>query len=78
MTTSFLSTLDVVSRTDLIATVPARLAQAQAKNFQLKIHDPPIAPRPFEVAATWHKRASSDAAIRWIVQRLKTALYQAQ
>ncbi|MEM7778267.1 MAG: LysR family transcriptional regulator [Pseudomonadota bacterium] len=75
MTTSFLSTLDVVSRTDLIATVPARLAKAQAKNFQLQIHDPPVTPRPFKISATWHKRASSDAAISWIVQTLKKALH---
>ena len=74
MTTSFLSALDVVSRTDLIATVPARLAKAQAKNFELNIHDPPIALRPFQVSATWHKRASSDPAIRWVVERIEAAL----
>ncbi|MEM6898520.1 MAG: LysR family transcriptional regulator [Pseudomonadota bacterium] len=74
MTTSFLSALDVVSRTDLIATVPSRLAQAQAESFRLTVHDPPIAPRPFQVSATWHKRASGDAAIGWMVQRLKDAL----
>ncbi|MEL7113630.1 MAG: LysR family transcriptional regulator [Pseudomonadota bacterium] len=74
MTTSFLSALDVVSRTDLISTVPSRLAQAQAESFRLNIHDPPIAPRPFQVSATWHKRASSDMAIGWMVQRLTDAL----
>lgn len=74
MTTGFLSALDVVSRTDLIATVPSRLAKAQAERFRLTMHDPPIAPRPFQVSATWHKRVSGDAAIGWMVQRLKGAL----
>ncbi|PJI92635.1 LysR family transcriptional regulator [Yoonia maricola] len=74
MTTSFLSALDVVSRTDLIATVPSRLAKAQANSFQLMIYDPPVAPRPFQVSATWHKRAGSDAAISWLIKRLADAL----
>ena len=74
MTTSFLSALDVVSRTDLIATIPTKLAKAQARNFRLTIHEPPIAPRPFQVSATWHRRASSDQAIIWLTEKLATVL----
>lgn len=74
MTTSFLSALDIVARTDLIATVPTKLANAQAARFQLMIHDPPIAPRPFNVSAVWHRRASRDPAIVWLIDRLSDVL----
>lgn len=73
-TPGFLSTLDLVSRTDLIATVPARLALAQAANFRLNIADPPIAPRPFTVSAAWHRRASGEQAIDWFVERVRQHL----
>lgn len=74
VTTGFLSSLDVVSRTDLIATVPSRLAITQASNFGLDVMDPPIAPRPFQVSAAWHRRASSDPAIAWFVELLRNEL----
>lgn len=74
MTTGFLSALDVVSRTDLIATVPARLAIVNAQNFGLSVFEPPIAPRPFHVSAAWHRRAGSDPAIGWFVARLRNDL----
>ncbi|MEL6694460.1 MAG: LysR family transcriptional regulator, partial [Pseudomonadota bacterium] len=74
MTTGFLSALDVVSRTDLIATVPSRLAKAQAQNFDLNVMEPPITPRPFHVSAAWHRRARTDPAIAWFVERLREDL----
>lgn len=73
-TTGFLSALDLVARTDLIATIPARLALAQAETFRLVVGDPPVAPRPFDVSATWHRRASGDRAVGWLVDRLRRAL----
>lgn len=73
-TPGFLSTLELVSRTDLIATVPARLAMSQAANFELNVIDPPIAPRPFTVSATWHKRTSGENAIRWFVEQVRKVL----
>ena len=47
-TTGFLSALDLVARSDMIATVPSRLAHAQAGNFRLIVRDPPhrAAPLP--------------------------------
>lgn len=74
MTTSFLSALDIVARTDLIATVPTKLAEAHSESFKLMIHDPPIVPRPFKVSATWHRRASSDPAIMWLIKKLSEAM----
>ena len=73
-TPGFLPTLDVVARSDLIATVPARLAAAQAANFGLTLHEPPVAPRPFTVSATRHRRARRDPAVGWLLGRLGEAL----
>ena len=74
LTPGFLPTLDVVARSDLIATVPKRLAIVQAGNFGLTVYAPPVMPRPFTVSATWHRRAGRDAAVRWLVGRLRDAL----
>ena len=73
-TTGFLSALDLVARSDMIATVPSRLAHAQAGNFRLIVREPPIAPRPFRVSATWHRRATRDPAVAWFVEELRRAL----
>lgn len=73
-TSGFLSALDLVARTDLIATVPARLAYAQETNFRLSVNDPPVTPRSFRVSATWHRRASGDPAIIWFMSCLRSAL----
>jgi DNA-binding transcriptional LysR family regulator len=73
-TTGFLSVLDLVARSDMIATVPARLARMQAETFRLTMRPPPIAPRPFAVSATWHRRAARDPAIGWVVETLRGAL----
>lgn len=73
-TPGFLSTLELVSRTDLIATVPARLAMSQAANFGLNVADPPVAPRPFSVSASWHRRTSGEGVIAWFVDRVRQHL----
>ena len=74
LTPGFLPTFDVVARSDLIATVPERLARAQAENFGLVVREPPAAPRPFTVSASWHRRARRDPAVRWLVERVSAAL----
>lgn len=70
----FLSTLDAVANSDLIATVPTKLALFHAPSFRLALSDPPVTPRPFQVAATWHRRSNGDAKIPWFVDELKDAL----
>jgi DNA-binding transcriptional LysR family regulator len=70
-TTGFLSAFDLVARSDMIATVPERLARLQAGHFGLSLRLPPVLPRPFTVGATWHRRAARDPAIRWFVDMLR-------
>ena len=63
-TTGFMSALDLVARSDMIATVPARLARMQAETFRLSVRPPPIAPRSLAVSATWHRRAARRSGHR--------------
>ena len=71
---NFLSVLDAVGRTDLIATVPARLAQQQAARFGLVIHEPPLDLPGFPVSVARHRRSDGDAALDFIVRHLQAAL----
>lgn len=66
----FFPALATVARTDLIATIPARLAQRHADEFSLVVNKPPMALRSFAVSAVWHKRSESDPAARWFVDQL--------
>jgi DNA-binding transcriptional LysR family regulator len=72
----FLATLAIVGRTDLIATVPRRIALAHAGSFKLATVKPPLALRPFAVRMIWNKRAGSDPAITWLRDQVTKASRQ--
>jgi DNA-binding transcriptional LysR family regulator len=67
----FLTVLATVSETDLIATVPARLATRYAKNFGLKIYDTPIDIEGFEVTLVRYARSRDDAGLDWLIQQVR-------
>ena len=62
----FLQALATVAETDLICTVPARLARRHANKFGLAVLKAPLAIRPFTVSAVWHRRTTSDPTATWI------------
>lgn len=64
----FASALPVVAGTDLIATLPSRIASLGAKRFGLTIKEAPILPpRGFqEVQMIWHKRLGAHPANVWL------------
>jgi DNA-binding transcriptional LysR family regulator len=66
----FFPALATVAETDMIATLPKRLAEANAARFKLNIFPPPISIRPFPVNAIWHKRNEKDAGLKWVVDKL--------
>jgi DNA-binding transcriptional LysR family regulator len=51
-----------------VALIPSRLADAYRK--QLTVIEPPIDVPGFDVMAVWHPRVHSDAANRWVRDRL--------
>jgi DNA-binding transcriptional LysR family regulator len=67
----FLTVLATVSETDLIATVPARLATRYAKNFGLRIYDAPIDIERFQVMLVRYARSRDDAGLDWLVQQVR-------
>jgi DNA-binding transcriptional LysR family regulator len=66
----FFPVLAAVSATDHIATVPRRLAAANARRFGLVLHEPPITIRSYPVRAVWHRRNAKDGALQWVVRGL--------
>jgi LysR family transcriptional activator of mexEF-oprN operon len=63
---SLLVTPSVVAATDMIATVPIRLARDAASHWPLRILSPPLTlPNP-QIRMIWHERHHRDAAHRWL------------
>lgn len=63
---SFLSVPYLLATSDLIATVPERLAQQATSPFGLVALKHPVAVPEFEVKMFWHRRVHQDAANQWL------------
>ncbi|MBN9414323.1 MAG: LysR family transcriptional regulator [Candidatus Eremiobacteraeota bacterium] len=62
----FLAAPVVVAQTDLVLTLPARVAYFMARKFPLHISDPPLPLERFPVTQVWHRRSQDDAAQSWL------------
>ena len=69
----FFPALATVASSDVIATVPRRLALAHAKPFRLQVLDPPLAIRPLRISAVWHPRNAANGLHAWLIERLQEA-----
>jgi DNA-binding transcriptional LysR family regulator len=56
----------VLARTDLILTLPARVARVYERQGDFKSLPPPVAMPPAEVAVHWHERFEADPGNRWL------------
>lgn len=56
----------IVASTDLIVSLPSRVAQASARLVKVKVHPLPIPLPSFDVSLYWHARVENDAANRWL------------
>jgi DNA-binding transcriptional LysR family regulator len=65
----FLPALATVARTQLVCTVPGRLAAQFARQYGLTVVRPPIDIRPFTVQLVWHKRSHTEPALQWLRQQ---------
>jgi DNA-binding transcriptional LysR family regulator len=65
---SFLLAPSLVARTDMICTVPARLAHATGEAVTLVA--PPCEVGAFSVQMAWHPRADNDPAQKWLRQQV--------
>jgi len=64
----------VLERTDLVLTLPARVARVFESRGRLKALPPPVPIPPAEVALHWHERFEPDPGNRWL-REVMTALY---
>jgi DNA-binding transcriptional LysR family regulator len=56
----------IVASTDLIVSLPSRMAEASSRVVKVKVHPLPIPLPSFEVSLYWHARVENDAANRWL------------
>lgn len=64
----FLSGLLLVAETDYVLTVSERVAGAFASRLGLRMLEPPLALRPYQLSLLWHPRMDGDAAHQWFRQ----------
>lgn len=63
---SFLAVPLIVARSDLVATVPRKLADSVATAFGLRFTRPPIKLPLLQTHTFWHRRFHHDAGHRWL------------
>jgi DNA-binding transcriptional LysR family regulator len=61
----------IVAGTDLIVSLPSRVAQASSRLVKVKVHPLPIPIPSFDVKMYWHERVENDAANQWLRNALK-------
>ena len=59
---------------DLVATLPRRLASASANQGGLVMLDLPYEPLAVPVEACWHQRSDRDPGIQWLIALLQQAM----
>ena len=69
-TSGFLIVPEVVSRSDMIALIPRRVADGWSDRLQ--VLDPPLTIPGFTIASVWHDRTTNHPALRWLRERLTT------
>lgn len=69
---SFQVVAAIVATTDLIATLPRRLALRAAEQYPIAVYDPPIQLPAADFALFWHARSQEDSGHKWL--RAKVAV----
>jgi DNA-binding transcriptional LysR family regulator len=67
----FTAAIQSVAGTDLIATVPERIAREEAHNPRIRVLAPPPEMAGFEYIMAWHPRVDTDAAHVWLRETMR-------
>ena len=67
-TSGFLIVPEVVSRSDMIALIPRRIAEGWSDRVQ--VLEPPLTIPGFVIASIWHERTTTHPAQSWLRDRL--------
>ena len=68
---TFGSVADLVARTDMVATLPRRLAGDAQGLHRVSALEPPFPIVPVAIEALWHWRTESDAGVVWLREQIK-------
>ncbi|MEN3297317.1 MAG: hypothetical protein V7642_6570 [Burkholderiales bacterium] len=68
---SALASPGVVAASDLIATIPERVARHFAPQFGLQVLRPPLELEDVDIAMYWHERMQNNPAHRWFRQLIR-------
>jgi DNA-binding transcriptional LysR family regulator len=64
----------IVQRTDMIATLPRRLALQAARDGSVVVLDLPYEPLEVQVEAVHHQRSDGDAGLRWLIEQMTAVM----
>jgi DNA-binding transcriptional LysR family regulator len=56
----------VIAGSDLVVTMPSRLAEAFARLIPIQVPPFPVRIPAFDIKLFWHQRAHKDAANKWL------------
>lgn len=63
---NFLTLIEIVSKTDLLAVVPREAAETLQKIGRLKVYPLPFGASTFTIKQYWHRRYNNDPGNRWL------------
>ena len=69
----FVPTVLAIARTDLVLTLPRRLAKIMEPAAHLRVVDPPREIKGFSYFMAWHPRLTTDPAHAWFRQQIQMA-----
>jgi LysR family nod box-dependent transcriptional activator len=70
MTPDFESMAQTIVETDLVATMPSRLARVCAGRYAVRLLEPPMTVPPIRYCMQWHRHHTTDPGHRWIRAQL--------
>lgn len=62
---------DVITKTDLLITLPSRAARVYERNSQVNILKLPFSVKPFNVSVNWYAHQDDQEALSWFIQTIQ-------
>ncbi|HYD96552.1 MAG TPA: LysR family transcriptional regulator [Noviherbaspirillum sp.] len=73
----FMASTAIIAATDLVMTLPQRIAAYMARHEALEVRDPPVELEGFTLRLLWHQRCHDDPAHHWMRERGASAIQNA-
>jgi DNA-binding transcriptional LysR family regulator len=74
---SFQALPAIVANTDLVATLPRRLAMQAAQTLPIVVYDPPVPLPTVDFSLYWHARSHEDSGHKWLRAKVAALLRSA-